>query len=240
MTSDTDKSLKFYESVAHWKSKNSHGNIILTYEDSDHDCSIMKKPDEHMPDHWLAYVLVAKDALESKTSEAEKLGGNVIVPPTPLPGIGKFSIIADPAGGVFALWEVAHDTPQSRFNVITLLVHDQDEAKAWFERHLGFQVAKDNSFGDMRWITLKAPGDDLLQLTLCVAKTEEDKQCVGRQTGSYPLFVVSVPNIMDLYDTMKTAGIHFYEEPDKKSYGTEVTFRDLYGNRWSLLQPSAN
>ena len=41
------------------------------------------------------------------------------------------------------------------------------------------------------------------------------------------------------YYRMAEAGVQFLEEPRDKVYGRAVVFKDLYGNQWDLLGPSA-
>ncbi len=36
---------------------------------------------------------------------------------------------------------------------------------------------------------------------------------------------------------MRAAGVVFEEAPRREPYGTVAVFRDLYGNRWDLIQP---
>ena len=36
---------------------------------------------------------------------------------------------------------------------------------------------------------------------------------------------------------LAAAGAHFEESPRHEPYGTVVVFRDLYGNRWDLIEP---
>jgi len=37
---------------------------------------------------------------------------------------------------------------------------------------------------------------------------------------------------------MLSAGVVFDEMPRHEPYGTVAVFRDLYGNKWDLLQPA--
>jgi uncharacterized glyoxalase superfamily protein PhnB len=39
------------------------------------------------------------------------------------------------------------------------------------------------------------------------------------------------------HERMLSAGVTFEEAPRHEPYGTVAAFRDLYGNRWDLLQP---
>ena len=64
---------------------------------------IIKNPAPGAPSHWLAYIQV--DDLAATTGQAEKLGGKVVQPVTEVPGMGAFSVISDPDGAVFGLWE---------------------------------------------------------------------------------------------------------------------------------------
>jgi uncharacterized glyoxalase superfamily protein PhnB len=41
------------------------------------------------------------------------------------------------------------------------------------------------------------------------------------------------------YEQMRAAGVTFEETPRREIYGKVAVFRDLYGNRWDLIQPTA-
>jgi predicted enzyme related to lactoylglutathione lyase len=56
-----------------------------------------------VPPHWLAYVGVADVA--SSTRKARELGGKVVLDKTEVGEFGWMSIITDPTGATFALWE---------------------------------------------------------------------------------------------------------------------------------------
>ena len=60
---------------------------------------------EGVPPHWLGYITV--DSVDTSTSKAESLGATVYVPPTDIPNIGRFSVIADPTGGTLGLFQSA-------------------------------------------------------------------------------------------------------------------------------------
>ena len=56
---------------------------------------------EGVPPHWLIYFMV--DDCDASTEQATKLGGKTIVAPTDIPHAGRFSVIQDPQGAVFAV-----------------------------------------------------------------------------------------------------------------------------------------
>jgi predicted enzyme related to lactoylglutathione lyase len=58
-------------------------------------------PMVNAPAHWLVY-LAASD-VDATAAKAKTLGGQVFVPPTDIPGIGRFAVLADPQGALFAV-----------------------------------------------------------------------------------------------------------------------------------------
>jgi uncharacterized glyoxalase superfamily protein PhnB len=123
-----------------------------------------------------------------------------------------------------------------RVSLLTVLVNDQDVAMAFYRDRLGFVVAEDLPFGDQRWVTLRAPDDSTLSISLNLAKSPAEKALVGRQTGSTPLFAIDTDDCLRDYRTMKAAGVRFDGEPTVQPYGTGVTLQDLYGNRIYMNQ----
>ncbi len=54
-----------------------------------------------MPPHWMLYFQVLD--CDDYALRAKKLGGTVCVPPTKIPGVGRFAVLKDPDGGVFSV-----------------------------------------------------------------------------------------------------------------------------------------
>jgi len=48
-------------------------------------------------------VYIAVDDVDASVAKVEELGGKIHRPPTDIPGVGRFSIIADPTGAVLSL-----------------------------------------------------------------------------------------------------------------------------------------
>jgi len=61
-----------------------------------------------MPPFWLVYFLVSD--IGASTSKVTELGGAVQKPPATYPG-GRFSIVSEPSGAVFALMQMDPSTP---------------------------------------------------------------------------------------------------------------------------------
>jgi uncharacterized protein len=64
---------------------------------------MMKHPMPGAPSAWLAYVGV--DDVHASTEKAKTLGARVLKDVTEVPGMGWFSILMDPTGAAFALWQ---------------------------------------------------------------------------------------------------------------------------------------
>ncbi len=58
-----------------------------------------------VPPHWLVYFAV--EDCDGMAAKAAELGAAICAPPTDIPGVGRFSVIRDPQGAVFAILRFA-------------------------------------------------------------------------------------------------------------------------------------
>ena len=58
-----------------------------------------------VPDNWLVYFGTA--AVDEDAAKARGLGATVVVEPTDIPGTGRFSVLIDPQGAAFGLFQPA-------------------------------------------------------------------------------------------------------------------------------------
>lgn len=63
----------------------------------------MKNPMPGYPDNWLPCILV--DDVAASTKKAAPLGATVAQDVTDIPDMGWFSVIVDPTGAAFGLWQ---------------------------------------------------------------------------------------------------------------------------------------
>src|SRR5262249_8106029 len=54
-----------------------------------------------MPPNWIPYFRVAD--CDATANKAKSSGGNLMVPPSDIPNVGRFSYIQDPQGATFAI-----------------------------------------------------------------------------------------------------------------------------------------
>jgi len=54
-----------------------------------------------VPPHWGLYITV--EDVQATVAKIQELGGSVWVPPTDIPKVGTFAVVADPQGAVFSV-----------------------------------------------------------------------------------------------------------------------------------------
>jgi catechol 2,3-dioxygenase-like lactoylglutathione lyase family enzyme len=118
---------------------------------------------------------------------------------------------------------------------VTLVVRDYDEAIDWFTRTLGFTLVEDTPFGNgKRWV-LVSPGAGAA-LLLARAATPGQEARVGDQTGGRVAFFLHTDDFARDHAALAARGVEFVEGPRRESYGNVAVFRDLYGNKWDLVE----
>ncbi len=115
-TTNVDQAGKFYAQTFGWKTQAVDMGPMGTYTLFSGDGTkqtqrggMMGLPPQMRgaPPHWLAYF--ASSDVDAQAKKATELGGQVLSPPTDIPGnIGRFAIVRDPQGAVFALFAPAN------------------------------------------------------------------------------------------------------------------------------------
>ena len=118
-----------------------------------------------------------------------------------------------------------------------LLVRDYDEAIAFYCDALGFRLVEDSDLGDgKRWVVVGGDGGGAL--LLAKASKPEQLAAVGNQFGGRVGLFAHVDDFDAVQARLINVGALFEEQPRHESYGTVAVFRDLYGNRWDLIEPA--
>ena len=108
-TGDRMGAKKFYEALFGWKAipgKDKDESTYLHIMAGEQGIGgiqpdMMRK--DGVPPHWLPYFLVA--SVDDTTAKSSGLGGKVLVPPTVVGESLRISVLADPQGAVFALFQ---------------------------------------------------------------------------------------------------------------------------------------
>ncbi|HNS36578.1 MAG TPA: VOC family protein [Anaerolineaceae bacterium] len=120
---------------------------------------------------------------------------------------------------------------------VTLVVRDYDEAIAYFTNALRFTLLEDTPLGNgKRWVRAAPGGSNGFALLLARAVTPEQQSRIGNQTGGRVFLFLYTDHFEDDYRHMRASGVEFTEEPRQEAFGRVVVFRDLYGNKWDLIE----
>lgn len=123
--------------------------------------------------------------------------------------------------------------------LVALLVHDYDEALAYFTEKLAFDLMEDRDLADgKRWLVVSPPGAGETRLLLAQAADGDQAGHVGAQGGGRVFLFLYSDDFWRDYRGLQQRGVTFLEAPREETYGTVAVFEDLYGNRWDLLQPA--
>ncbi len=125
---------------------------------------------------------------------------------------------------------------------VALLVHDYDEAIAYFTQSLGFELienspSKDRQGSDKRWILVAPPGSTGTRILLARASNAEEAARIGNQTGGRVFLFLHTDDFWRDYNALTQRGVRFVRDPKEEEYGTVAVFEDIYGNKWDLLEP---
>jgi catechol 2,3-dioxygenase-like lactoylglutathione lyase family enzyme len=121
--------------------------------------------------------------------------------------------------------------------LVALVVRDYDEAIAFYVDVAGFTLREDTRLDDeKRWVVVTPPGASETGLLLALAVTPEQEARIGDQTGGRVGFFLNTDDFGRDHARMTAAGVTFEQEPRREPYGTVAVFRDLYGNRWDLIE----
>ena len=116
MTSDTEGAEGFYTGLFGWTSVSQEmapGMIYTSFMQGEKPVGGMMKMDgpqwQGIPPHWMNYIAV--EDTDATVAKAKELGGNVMMPPTDVPNVGRFAALQDPTGAAFSVIALAPREP---------------------------------------------------------------------------------------------------------------------------------
>lgn len=116
MTSDPKAAVAFYTSTMGWGTDSWQSPAegmppytMWTANGTAIGGTMQLPPGAPAPPHWLGYI--STPDIDATVAKASGLGARVMMPPTAIPTVGRFAVLADPQGAVFAVFTPAADTP---------------------------------------------------------------------------------------------------------------------------------
>jgi uncharacterized protein len=107
-TTDPEAAERFYSGLFGWRFEKVPGDIeYWVIRNGDRSNGGMRRQEEEevsggVPPNWMPYFTVANT--QDAVAKVGELGGGVVVPPREVP-TGRFAVVQDPQGAVFALFE---------------------------------------------------------------------------------------------------------------------------------------
>jgi uncharacterized protein len=111
-TRDTKAAESFYTSLFGWTAKHAAPGSPMEYTEFHNQgkpgVGMMPMPNQvpaQVPSYWMPYFQVTN--CDASTDKAKQLGATPIVGPHDIPGTGRFAILTDPQGAMFAIYTSA-------------------------------------------------------------------------------------------------------------------------------------
>jgi catechol 2,3-dioxygenase-like lactoylglutathione lyase family enzyme len=124
-----------------------------------------------------------------------------------------------------------------RLTALSLIVPNYDAAIDFYCGVMGFDLVEDIDQGRKRWVRVRPPGGGPAFI-LARADTAEQVTAIGGQGAGRVWLFLETDNFARDHARLCAAGVSFEEDPRHESYGIVAVFRDIYGNRWDLIEPA--
>jgi uncharacterized protein len=115
MSTDPKNAQTFYQKVVGWTTApfGDDGSYTLWMNGQAPVGGVMELPQElkamNVPSNWLTYI--GTPNVDATAEEVKKRGGTVQRDPQDIPGVGRFAVVSDPQGAVFALYSSESPAP---------------------------------------------------------------------------------------------------------------------------------
>jgi uncharacterized protein len=157
MTTDPEKAQAFYTKVAGWGTTKWDGPepyTMWTVGDTPIGGLMKLPPGVTAPPHWIGYI--GTPDVDATIAQAQSLGASVMVKGTDIPTVGRYAVLADPQGAVFALYSPASERPETEgrpgpgeFSWHELMTMDYEAAFAFYAAVFGWEKIQAHDMGEM-------------------------------------------------------------------------------------------
>ncbi len=150
MTRDVPAAKKFYSNLIGWKAQSWPPDPTYTVCHSDQGpvAGIMPIPADipaEVPPHWLGYV--GTRDVDGTAVAAVRAGGSILKEPADLSGAGRYAVLKDPQGAVFAILDPENSRPEPQgmpaagsFSWHELATSDAEAAFSFYSDLLGWDA----------------------------------------------------------------------------------------------------
>lgn len=158
MTTDPRSAKAFYRHSVGWSTKGrTDGDYTMWTAGNEPIGGVVRLDDEaakNIPPHWLAYTTVP--STDAAATKAASLGGQILHGPVDTPDVGRFAVLADPQGAVFAIFTPVNGAPgpegrprHGHFSWHELATTDYESATSFYAELFGWDVVEDFDMGEV-------------------------------------------------------------------------------------------
>ena len=164
MVRDPDRAQAFYGEVLGWKARtfgsDDQGDYrLFTAGDGVEVAGLMALPEDNDcqagEPGWVGYIGV--DDPDAMVDAIVADGGQRFVPPTDIPGVGRFAVVADPQGAVFTIMRGASEEASRAWSADRaghcrwneLATSDPKAAEDFYARHFGWTKGEAMPMGEL-------------------------------------------------------------------------------------------
>lgn len=117
---------------------------------------------------------------------------------------------------------------------VVVPVDDQERAKEFWTTRVGFELRRDASYGDQRWIEVSPPDGGPL-LVLGPRAADDPRGEVASELPHSPVFF-NCADIEKTYGELRERGVDFPLPPQQQHFGWWALLEDPDGTRYALGQ----
>ena len=115
---------------------------------------------------------------------------------------------------------------------VVVKVENQERALGFWAEKLGFRVARDEPYGDERWLEIRTP-DGAVTVVLSLRRGEAPAAPNELPTSNLMFYCDDLPRT---YDELRARGVEFPQPPVEQPWGSWSMFADDEGNRFALAR----
>ncbi|MDQ6828098.1 MAG: VOC family protein, partial [Gemmatimonadota bacterium] len=160
LTTDPEAAKKFYQTATGWTTQlfaDAGMPYTMWLAGETPVGGLMDLPknlrDMHVPPHWLTYI--GTPNVDDTLAKAVKLGAQQMVPAMDIPTVGRFAVLGDPQGAVFAIFTPApnsrpmQDPPMGGFSWHELVTTDYEKGFDFYSTLFGWVKTTAMDMGEM-------------------------------------------------------------------------------------------
>ncbi|MHB8872319.1 MAG: VOC family protein [Myxococcaceae bacterium] len=152
MTRDVAAAKRFYSDLFGWKTEDTplpEGGVYVMARQGGKDVAAMSEMSKdqiasRMPPHWNTYFAV--DDVDQAAKRVGPAGGKLVMPPFDVLDAGRMTVVEDPSGAIFSLWQAKRHIGASRMGEHGALVWTEletnkvDACRDFYTRLFGWKT----------------------------------------------------------------------------------------------------